>query len=134
MLSGARPNQTKSILFRAVSAFALGTILGTLPCAAQNSDAGQPEAEVSPQENVQAPPDKRIFGVLPNYRTADGSRPFEPLTAKAKFYIGFKDSTDYPIYLLTGMFAGIAQAEGSNPTFGGGVQAPRRRLRRPGNW
>jgi hypothetical protein len=70
----------------------------------------------------QAPPDKRIFGVLPNYRTADASRPFQPLSVKQKFYIGYKDSTDYPIYFLSGMFAGIAQAEGTNRSYGGGAR------------
>src|SRR5579863_9143448 len=44
------------------------------------------------------PIDKRIFAVLPNYRTADGTAPYTPISAKRKLYIGFKDSFDYPIF------------------------------------
>ncbi len=69
-----------------------------------------------------SPADKRIFGVLPNYRTADGSIPFEPITAKQKFTIARKDSLDYPSYVLAGVFALIAQANNTNPSFGQGVE------------
>ncbi len=66
--------------------------------------------------------EKRIFGVLPNYRTADGSIPFEPITTKQKFTIARKDSLDYPSYVLAGVFASIAQANNTNPSFGQGVE------------
>jgi hypothetical protein len=69
-----------------------------------------------------SPADKRIFGVLPNYRTADGSIPFERITAKQKFTIARKDSLDYPSYVLAGVFATIAQANNTNPSFGQGVE------------
>lgn len=88
------------------------------------------DAEVSeepaPQEAVQEPtppaPDKRVFGVLPNYRIADNSQPFVRLTAKRKFYIGFKDSTDYPIFFTTAVLVGISQAQAHSDAFGGGVK------------
>jgi len=66
--------------------------------------------------------DKRIFGVLPNYRTADGSAPFAPITAKHKFYIATKDSFDYPVYLTSAIFAGLYQLENQNPSFGQGAK------------
>jgi hypothetical protein len=69
----------------------------------------------------------RIFGVLPNYRTADGSIPFEPITWKQKFTIARKDSLDYPSYVLAGVFATIAQANNTNPSFGQGVEGFARR-------
>jgi hypothetical protein len=34
--------------------------------------------------------DKRAFGVLPNYRTAEASVPFQSLTTKQKFKIRFR--------------------------------------------
>ena len=89
-----------------------------------SAPAGQPEAQPAVQ-----PIDKRIFGVLPNYRTADGSVPFEPITTKHKFYIAAKDSFDYPIYFLSGGFAGISQIENSNPSFGQGVNPKLSRAR-----
>lgn len=79
----------------------------------------QPETAPAPQEAV--PVDKRIFGVLPNYRTANESTIYEPLSVKRKFYIGFKDSTDYPVYLLSGVFAGLYQLGDSHPSFGQGM-------------
>jgi hypothetical protein len=65
--------------------------------------------------------DKRAFGVLPNNRTADGSLPFEPITAKRKMTIAFKDSFDGPIYFTSAAFAGIYQWENQNPSFGQGM-------------
>ena len=72
--------------------------------------------------------DKRVFGVLPNYRTADGSAPFEPITAKRKFYIAAKDSFDYPVYPLSAAFAGLYQLDDQNPSFGQGVKGYAKRF------
>lgn len=72
--------------------------------------------------------DKRIFGVLPNYRTADGSAPFVPIDAKRKFYIAVKDSFDYPVYPLAGAFAALYQLENQNPSFGQGLKGYAKRF------
>lgn len=66
--------------------------------------------------------DKRIFGVLPNYRTADGTMPFMPITTKQKFTIATKDTFDYPSYILAGAFSGLSQLDNSNPSFGQGLK------------
>jgi hypothetical protein len=58
--------------------------------------------------------EKRAFGVLPNYRTAEASVPFQSLTTKQKFSIATKDSIDYPVLLTTAFFAGISRSERSN--------------------
>jgi len=90
--------------------------------------------EVAPAEQPAAPPaasqqiDKRIFGVLPNYRTADGSAPFMPISAKRKFYIAAKDSFDYPVYPLSAAFAGLYQLDDQNPSFGQGVKGYAKRF------
>lgn len=67
-------------------------------------------------------PDKRILGVLPNYRTARTSTEYVPLTAHQKLYIGTKDSTDYPIYFISGAFAALNQMDNNNPSFGQGMK------------
>ncbi|HSR09357.1 MAG TPA: hypothetical protein VLM42_19650, partial [Bryobacteraceae bacterium] len=72
--------------------------------------------------------DKRIFGVLPNYRTADGTVPFTPITTRRKFYIAAKDSFDYPVYLTAAAFAGLYQLDNENPSFGQGLKGYARRL------
>jgi hypothetical protein len=71
--------------------------------------------------------DKRIFGVLPNYRTADGSIPFSPITTKQKFTIARKDTLDYPSYVLAAAFSGLSQLDNSNPSFGQGLKGYARR-------
>jgi hypothetical protein len=63
----------------------------------------------------------RIFGVLPNYRTVEGSSPVSPLTNQQKLTIAAKDSFDWPTFLVTGAIAGIYQAENQNPGFGQGL-------------
>jgi hypothetical protein len=81
-----------------------------------------PKAEVPVPGQPGEVQDKRVFGVLPNYRTADGTLPFHPITTRQKFNIAVKDTFDYPSYLLAGAFAGISQLDDSNPSFGQGVK------------
>src|SRR5580765_3032570 len=75
------------------------------------------------EEPGQTPGDKRVFGVIPNYRTAEGSVPFQRISTKRKFTIAFKDSFDYPVYITTALFAGLSQLQGSsNEVYGQGVK------------
>jgi hypothetical protein len=103
----------------------------TLPAllGAQGTDNAE---SISPQPAAEQPAveaiDKRIFGVLPNYRTADGTAPFVPITARHKFYIAAKDSFDYPVYLTAAAFAGLYQLENQNPSFGQGLKGYAKRL------
>lgn len=92
---------------------------------AESSKAAQPDASSSVNPNQT--PDKRIFGVLPNYRTVEDTGGVEPLTVRRKFYIAAKDSFDYPIYFLGGAFAGLSQIENQNPSFGQGIKGYARR-------
>ncbi len=89
-----------------------------------------PEASPSTSEPAQpqTPPDKRVFGVLPNYRTANETAVYTPITAKQKFIIGAKDSFDYPLVLLAGAFAGLGQLTDQNPSFSQGIAGFGRRL------
>ena len=72
-------------------------------------------APVAPAE------DKRIFGVIPNNRTTEGSIPFAPITSTQKMTIAFKDSFDWPVYPTAALFATLYQLENSNPSFGQGM-------------
>ena len=71
--------------------------------------------------------DKRILGVLPNYRTAEGSDPFRPISTQQKFTIATKDTFDYPSYGLAAAFAGLSQLQNDNPSFGQGLKGYARR-------
>lgn len=69
-----------------------------------------------------------MFGVLPNYRTADASQEGIPISAHQKFVIASKDSFDYPLVLLAGAFAGLGQLANQQPSFGQGIEGYAHRL------
>jgi hypothetical protein len=66
--------------------------------------------------------DKRILGVLPNYRTVQDTGHVQPITPKQKLLIATKDSFDWPIWITAAGFAGLYQLENENPEFGQGVK------------
>ena len=80
------------------------------------------------QDQPQDSPDKRVLGVLPNYRTANETAIYTPITAKQKLTIGAKDSFDYPLVMLAGVLAGFGQLTNQNPSFGQGLAGYGRRL------
>jgi hypothetical protein len=82
--------------------------------------AAQDSPEVS-QQGVKAP-DKHMFGVLPNYRTADPTQAFRALTPKEKFRIAVHDSFDPPGYGIAAWYTAIYQLENTNPEFGQGMK------------
>jgi hypothetical protein len=90
--------------------------------AAPDSGSTPPRAALTP-----TPVDKRIFGVLPNYRTAEGADPFQPISTAQKFAIARKDTLDYPSYGLALAFAGLSQLQNDNPSFGQGLRGYARR-------
>ena len=79
------------------------------------------------QPGTTAPPG-RVLGVLPNYRSGELSDPFTPLSIRRKFYIGYKDSTDYPIFFVASALAGLGQATNQHPEFGQGMEGFGKRL------
>jgi hypothetical protein len=107
-------------------------VAGTLLLAAGLGLAQTEEPVVLPQDNPAAAGtapevDKRIFGVLPNYRTTENSLPYQRITAKQKMAIAAKDSFDWPAYLIAGAFAGLYQLDGQNPSFSQGLAGYARR-------
>lgn len=99
-----------------------------IPMCAQNTSpdpiaagAGSPAATTSPTPSSPAPPDKRVFGLVPNYKTTDLSLPFKPITPRQKFTIAAKDSFDWTIPILAAAYAGIGQWTNQNPRLGQGA-------------
>jgi hypothetical protein len=72
-------------------------------------------------QDEQAP--KRIFGIIPNYRTSPTLTDYQPLTAKEKFKVALDDSLDPGTFVLAALFAGEAQLTHAAPSFGHGVSA-----------
>ena len=89
--------------------------------------AASPKEEAAPPAAAD-PIDKRIFGVLPNYRTANSELEGTTITAKQKMTIASKDSFDYPLVILASAFAGLDQLSNDDPSFGQGVKGYAHRL------
>ncbi|HZU25754.1 MAG TPA: hypothetical protein VFA04_09535 [Bryobacteraceae bacterium] len=105
-------------------------IVGLLPLCAiaqqqqQASPPPQPppHTDEKPTDKPPEPTDKRIYGVLANYRTAGAMAVYQPITTRQKFKIAAGDSFSWNIFLLSGAFAGLAQLEGTNPSFHQGLK------------
>lgn len=102
--------------------------LAQQPAPATNPDPPPVTAASGAPPVVQAPPDKRVFGVLPNYRTANMTAEYHPITAKQKMTIALKDSFDYPLIGLGAAYAGLYQLDDSHPQFGQGFKGYLRRF------
>jgi len=100
-----------------VAVLALLCFRGAL--AAQDPQPAPPEPPASPADR---PPDKHLFGVLPNYRTADTTLPFRALTPREKFNIALHDSFDPPGFGIAAWYTAIYQLENTNPEFGQGIK------------
>jgi hypothetical protein len=96
------------------------TLFVAFPAHAQSTPSGDEAGIESPApapETTGEP--KRLFGVLPNYRTSDASLPFERLSARQKMNIARHDSFDWPSYVFA---AGLALVTGRDPAYGTGVE------------
>jgi hypothetical protein len=74
----------------------------------------KPEVDPSTAEGEQT---KRIFGIIPNFRSVSVDAKLPPLSAGSKFKLMFQDSFDYSAFIYVGILAGVAQAQNSYPEF-----------------
>ena len=110
----------------AASLFAQEQPATSLP-ASQTDAESTPATAVSAQA-VEPAGANRVFGVLPNYRTADASQEGSVLTNRQKLDIASKDSFDYPLVALAGALAGLGQWTNQSPSFGQGAKGFGHRL------
>jgi len=66
-------------------------------------------------------PDKRIFWIVPNFRTSETLEEYKPLSPKEKFKIAGLDAWDRGTIALAAAFAGESQISNAEPAFGQGV-------------
>ncbi len=83
--------------------------------------AQQPEAKSSAAAGS-ASTDKRILGIIPNYRTYPSLKEYKPISAKEKFGIATQDAFDRGTFALAAAFAGYSQLTNANPSFGQGIE------------
>lgn len=64
---------------------------------------------------------KRIFWIIPNYRTYPTLTEYQPISTRQKFKIAVDDSFDRGTFVLAGLFGGQRQLVNNTPSFGQGV-------------
>ncbi len=83
--------------------------------------AAAPETERSADSAKPTEKDKRLFWIIPNYRTYPTLAHYQPIPAKKKFKLASDDSFDRGTVALAALFAGEGQLTNSNPSFGQGA-------------
>ena len=91
---------------------------GPLPAQLGTGSASDGGAPTSPQGRVE----KRAFGIFPNYRSADASSPFQPISNREKMAIAVKGSFDWPQLFVAAGYAGLGQITNRNPSLGQGTK------------
>jgi hypothetical protein len=91
--------------------------LGMLPISAFCQQADPSQNAVPEDQNS-----KRIFWVIPNFRTSATLVPYKPITAREKFKIARQDTFDRGTVALAAAFAGESQLNNDNRSFGQGVE------------
>lgn len=84
-------------------------------------DRIQPGTPASSDNSAAQPESKRIFGIIPNYRTSPSIDDFEPLTSREKFRIASEDAFDPGTFALAALFAGEGQLTNADRSFGQGA-------------
>jgi hypothetical protein len=97
---------------------------GTTDCAAPDpAEAIRPTQDGSLDSgSTPQPLDKRAFGVLPNYDTANETGVYKPITSLQKLRIALSDTIDYGVFLTGAGYAGLAQLTNQHPNFGQGMK------------
>ena len=101
------------VLLRVISLLAISVTLYSQ----QGADRVTPAAAQPPE-----PQQKRLFGIVPNYRTSPSLVNYQPLTTGQKFHLASTDAFDRGTFLLAAAFAGEGQLTNANPSFGQGVK------------
>jgi hypothetical protein len=91
------------------------------PFPAEKSQHEKAEEQLKQQEK------QRVMGVMATFNTTQ-NRDAVPLSSGQKFKLFFKSATDPWPFLLSGVVAGIGQAQNSNPEWGQGMQGYAKRF------
>jgi hypothetical protein len=126
----ANPRSLLPIFFLLAATAAPTALFSQTPSQTSSSQTPVQPGQLPPAEErgVKSPgktpqgEDRRIFGVLPNYRTAEMGTEVKPLTSKQKLEIATKDSFDYPLIFVGLGYAGLYQLENNHPEFGQGLK------------
>jgi hypothetical protein len=95
----------------------------TTPTQGQSPSTQKPATDkTADTPDKPAQKDDRIFGVMPNHLTINGTTKIDPLTWKGKFKITAEGAFDPYEFVVVGVISGIHQAENTDPPFGQGME------------
>ena len=120
--------------FRTVKLRATAVLSGLLICyivsacqvfgqSSSSNDAKKPQDAAAVSGAGDSAVSKRIFGIVPNYRTSATLHPYVPISPEEKFKLASQDAFDRGTVVLAAAFAGQAQLTKANPSFGPGAAA-----------
>lgn len=106
---------------RSAALFATSTLLALSSFSqASYSQTSSPAPAPAAAQQTQKEP-KRIFGLIPNYKSSPPLVSYVPISTKEKFRIATQDSFDRGAIILALAVAGKGQLSNSNPSFGQGM-------------
>jgi hypothetical protein len=79
------------------------------------STPGNPDEEYGKQN-------KRILGIVPNYRAVSANTHLPPLNFKSEMWLATQDTFDYSDFIFVAALSGIDMAGKSQPAFGEGAE------------
>ena len=100
----------------------------TAPSTDQKSSVPDaPKPQVSPAtpsnpDEVYGKQNKRILGIVPNYRAVSANTHLPPLNFKSELWLATQDTFDYSDFIFVAALSGIDMAGKSQPTFGQGAE------------
>ncbi len=89
--------------------------------AASSNAQAQPGQLLDASQSPTQGESKRLFGIVPNYRTSPSLTDYEPLSVKEKFKLTAQDAFDRGTVILAAAFAGESQLANSDRSFGQGA-------------
>lgn len=110
---------TDCVLFRRLSVICL-LVLNSPAAFSQQTALPDPTLQQQ-QPPPPVPQHKRIFGIIPNYRTYPTLKDYKPISSGEKFKIFAQDTFDRGSFMLAGLFAGKGFLANDTPAFGHGV-------------
>jgi hypothetical protein len=85
-------------------------------------DAPTPSGSSTPGNAEYGKQNKRILGIVPNYRAVSANQHLPPLDFKGELWLATQDTFDYSDFIFVGALAGIDMASRSQPAFGQGAE------------
>jgi hypothetical protein len=118
--------QTSSVILHSGENYVVPPARLILSAVGTEMDVGLPRVEVA-EEQIKVQEKQRVFAVVPNFYVSY-VHDAVPLTAKQKFELAWKATIDPVTFALTGVVAGVEQAQNNFSGYGQGAQGYAKRF------